>query len=319
MTSLLTNTAAQTALRTLTQTNKNLGVVQSHISTGMRVATAADNAAYWSIATTMRSDNAALSTVEDALGLGSATVDVAYTAVESAISVVSEIGKKLVAASEPGVDRAKIQKEISALQEQLSGIADAAVFSGENWLSQDSGASGYNNEKSIVSSFSRSAGSVTVGTITIDISEMKLFDADTAATTQGILDGYRDSVGAIDHTQTAASSDYQSIYEMDISTLTADSAGTATLNAYIKGVDIAIGEMTNAATKLGAVKSRIDLQKNFVTELRDAIDRGIGQLVDADMNEESTRLQALQVQAQLGVQALSIANSSSQNILALFK
>lgn len=233
--------------------------------------------------------------------------------------MVSEIGKKLVAASEPGVDREKIQAEISALQEQLEGISDAAVFSGENWLSQDSEASGYNNEKSIVSSFSRSAGVVTVGTITVDISEMKLFDAYASATTQGILDGYRDSTGAIDHTQTAASSDYQSIFEMDISALTDDSTGTATLNAYIKGVDTAIAEMTNAATSLGAVKSRIDLQKSFVTELRDAIDRGIGQLVDADMNEESTKLQALQVQAQLGVQALSIANASSQNILALFQ
>jgi flagellin len=51
----------------------------------------------------------------------------------------------------------------------------------------------------------------------------------------------------------------------------------------------------------------------------DAIGRGIGQLVDADMNEESTKLQALQVKQQLGVQALSIANSSSQTILQLFR
>ncbi len=51
----------------------------------------------------------------------------------------------------------------------------------------------------------------------------------------------------------------------------------------------------------------------------DAIDRGVGALVDADMNEESTKLQALQVQQQLGVQALSIANSSSQTILSLFQ
>lgn len=138
MTSLLTNTAAQTALQTLTQTNRSLNTVQSHVSTGLRVASAADNAAYWSIATTMRSDNAALSTVEDALGLGSATVDVAYIAVDSANKVVSEIKKKLVAAREPGVDRTKIQSEITALQGQLQGIADAAVFSGENWLSQDS-------------------------------------------------------------------------------------------------------------------------------------------------------------------------------------
>ncbi len=51
----------------------------------------------------------------------------------------------------------------------------------------------------------------------------------------------------------------------------------------------------------------------------DAIDTGIGQLVDADMNEELTRLQALQVRSQLGVQALSIANQSAQQILQLFQ
>ena len=51
----------------------------------------------------------------------------------------------------------------------------------------------------------------------------------------------------------------------------------------------------------------------------DAVERGIGQLVDADLNEESTRLQALQVQQQLGIQSLSIANANSQNILSLFR
>ena len=84
-------------------------------------------------------------------------------------------------------------------------------------------------------------------------------------------------------------------------------------------VDAALKDMTNAATTLGAAKSSIDLQKTFTTSLMDSIDRGIGQLVDADMNKESTRLQALQVQQQLGIQALSIANSSSQSILSLFK
>jgi flagellin len=312
MTSLLTNTAAQTALQTLTMTNKSLETTQSRISTGFRVATAADNAAYWSIATTMRSDNAALSTVEDALGLGSATVDVAYTAVQQGIDVVSEIKTKLVAAREPGVDRGKIQSEISELQNQLSGIADASVFSGENWLSVDSGAAGYNATKYVVSSFSRTGSTATVGTISIDTSAVKLYDADAAG--EGILDGLRDSTtGAIGGDQA------YSIANLDISALTDSAADLTTLEGYIQGADVAMGEMTDAATSLGSVKSRIDLQKNFVSALKGAIDRGIGQLVDADMNEESTKLQALQVQAQLGIQALSIANSSSQNILALFR
>jgi flagellin len=111
MSSILTNTSAMTALATLQQTNKNTEMTQARISTGMRVATATDNAAYWSIATTMRTDNDALSTVRDALGLGSATIDVAYTALESAIDVVGEIKSKLVAARQPGIDREKVQAE----------------------------------------------------------------------------------------------------------------------------------------------------------------------------------------------------------------
>ena len=97
-------------------TNKQLEITQARIATGFSVATAADNAAYWSIATTMRSDNKALSTVQDALGLGAAKVDVAYTGINAAIDVVDEIKAKLVAAREPGVDKSKIQSEITALQ-----------------------------------------------------------------------------------------------------------------------------------------------------------------------------------------------------------
>ncbi len=66
-------------------------------------------------------------------------------------------------------------------------------------------------------------------------------------------------------------------------------------------------------------KKRIDIQKDFVSSLMGAIDRGVSSLVDADMNSESTKLQALQVQQQLGIQSLSIANSASENILTLFR
>src|SRR5262245_20255922 len=169
MSSINTNVAAMTALQTLTQTNKQLTETQGRISTGYRVADASDNAAYWSIATTMRSDNAALSTVQDALGLGAATVDVAYTGINSAIKVVDQIKSKLVAARQPGVDRNKIQSEITELQAQLRGIADSATFSGENWLAVDSAAATYHGTKTIVSSFARTGGVVDIGTITINV------------------------------------------------------------------------------------------------------------------------------------------------------
>lgn len=305
MNSINTNASAMTALQSLNMTNKQMNETQNAISTGYRVASASDNAAYWSIATTMRSDNKALSTVQDALGLGAATVDVAYTATESAIDVTDEIKKKLVAAREPGVDRGKIQSEITELQAQLSSIATSASFSGENWLSVDSGAAGYNGTKSIVSSFNRDASGVSVGTISIDITAVELYDAD-------------DQSGIVDQDRTVGGSTFK-VSTIDISSLTDAAADLTTLENYISGVDTAIEEMTTAATNLGAVQARVDLQKDFVSNLMDAIERGVGQLVDADMNEESTKLQALQVQQQLGIQALSIANGNSQNILSLFR
>jgi flagellin len=84
-------------------------------------------------------------------------------------------------------------------------------------------------------------------------------------------------------------------------------------------VDRQLLAMTSAASSLGSIQSRIDLQEGFVASLTDVIDKGVGRLVDADMNEESTRLKALQTQQQLAIQSLSIANSNAENILQLFQ
>ncbi|MBL4597974.1 MAG: flagellin [Rhizobiaceae bacterium] len=305
MSSLNTNSAAMTALQSLRMTNAAMAHTQTAIATGFRVAQAKDNAAYWSIATTMRSDHKAMSTVKDALGLGSATVDVAYTAMESAIKVTDEIKAKLVAAREPGVDRNKIQAEVSELQATLTSIASSASFTGENWLSVDSSDTGYNATKSIVSSFIRDGAVVSIGTTDITLTDLSLFDANGQL---GLLDKDRTSGTTTD-----------TVVTLDISALTDSTADVTELEDLIQIVDDAIQDMADGATSLGAISSRIDLQKDFVSDLMDAFQRGIGQLVDADMNAESVRLQALQTQQQLGIQALSIANGSGQNILALFR
>ncbi|MDH4983653.1 flagellin [Hyphomicrobium sp. D-2] len=312
MASINTNIAAMTALRSLTSTNDALTRTQDRISTGLRVSTAADNAAYWSIATTMKSDTSALSTVQDALGLGAATIDVAYTALDEAKNLVIKIKDKLVAAAQPGLDREKIQTEITELQSQLKGIADAASLQGQNWLSVDSSAAGYTATKQVVSSIARAAGTISVQTISINTAGMVLYD--NSATADGILDSMRDAAtGAVDPAGTF------NIATLNISALTDSVAHMAILDGYIKGADRAITDLAAGATTLGAAKARIDIQQTFVASLKDALEGGISQLVDADMNEESTRLQALQVKQQLGIQALSIANSSSQSILSLFK
>ena len=305
MSSINTNPSAMTALQSLKVTNNALEKTQTAISTGYRVATARDNAAYWSIATTMRSDNKALSTVQDALGLGAATVDVMYTAVNDSIKAVDEIKAKLVAAREPGLDWTKIQSEITELQRQLRGNAEAASFSGENWLAVDSSLPDYSATKEVVSSFSRTGSGVAVSTITLDMADVKLYDDNDQS---GVLDTETTTTGA-------------GAVTVSVSTLDITAAGIDydDLDDLISFVDQALLQMTSTATLLGSAQARIELQQSFVSNLMDAVERGVGQLVDADLNEESTRLQALQVQQQLGIQSLSIANSNSQNILALFQ
>ncbi len=326
----MTNPSAMTALQSLHITNKAMAVTQSRISTGLRVAEARDNAAYWSIATTMRSDNKLLSTVQDSLGLGASRVDVAYTAMNSAIEVVDMIKQKVLAAIGASEnDKEKIQTEITELQNQLRFTALGATFSGANWLYVNSlaanghSADGVHNNVEIVSSFSRSSsGAIALGRIEIVVQDIKLFDdAATTNETMGILEGLRlGTSGERDDTATAAVAG--TIAATDgyaVASLNVVGHSDEQITQMLSVVDATLADMTDAATSVGASKKRVDMQKDFIMSLMDSIDRGVGQLVDADMNRESTRLQALQVQQQLGIQALSIANSNAQNILALFR
>jgi flagellin len=321
MTSILTNVAAMSALQTLRSIGSSMEVTQGRVSSGMRVGEAADNAAYWSIATTMRSDNMAMSAVQDALGLGAAKVDTAYAGMEATIDVVKEIKKKVTAATEQGVDKAKVQEEITQLQQQLVSIASGASFNGQNWLVFDSTAADAVADKTIVSGFVRDAsGTVKVNTTTYTLDELTtdgqnvLFGtvdtADHTLSAGGILGSAGDDIDTTANTYTIT----DTVVTLDISEFT-DAEMAEALNL----TEAALQLMTKAASQLGSISMRIDLQEDFANKLMDAIDSGIGRLVDADMNEESTRLKALQTQQQLGIQSLSIANSAAEGILQLFR
>lgn len=99
---------------------------------------------------------------------------------------------------------------------------------------------------------------------------------------------------------------------VDVST----SGGAATA---LGNIETMIQTSIDAAANFGSAENRIDIQNTFVSKLTDSLKAGIGSMVDADMEEASARLQALQTQQQLGIQSLSIANQAPQNILALFK
>ena len=138
--SIMTNASALTALQSLNATNKALEMTQARISTGYRVATASDNAAYWSIATTMRSDKSSLSVVQDALGLGACKVDTAYSAHEQG----DRHGQR-----DQGQARRRDRRQRRRQGQdpdrnrRAAGAAEdaapiGATFSGSNWLSVES-------------------------------------------------------------------------------------------------------------------------------------------------------------------------------------
>lgn len=98
------------------------------------------------------------------------------------------------------------------------------------------------------------------------------------------------------------------------------SLGTASIAATVMtALDASIANVNQALGNLGAQAKQIEAHTSFVAKLSDTLEAGVGNLVDADLARESARLQALQVQQQLGVQALSIANQAPQVILSLFR
>jgi flagellin len=97
-----------------------------------------------------------------------------------------------------------------------------------------------------------------------------------------------------------------------IGTVTQAAAMIATVNTSIDNVGAALA-------KLGTGSKALDSHLTFISKLQDALDTGVGNLVDADLAKESATLQALQTKQQLGVQALSIANASSSSLLGLFR
>ncbi|MBD3764037.1 MAG: flagellin [Rhodobacterales bacterium] len=100
---------------------------------------------------------------------------------------------------------------------------------------------------------------------------------------------------------------------------TVDVTTPANAATALANIETMLQTSIDAAAALGSAQQRIDTQANFISKLSDALKAGIGSLVDADMEEASARLTALQTQQQLGIQSLSIANQAPQNILSLFR
>ena len=271
--SVNTNASALSALQNLNTTTKSLDGVQTRINTGLRISSAKDNAAVYSIAQQLRADLRGYNAVKQSLDRSISTVDIALAAASSISDLLIEMKEKAVAAADEGLDatsRVALAQDFDALRQQVTIITNNASFNGTNLID---------------------AGTDQIVAITSPDALQKITIVHENLTLGG---------GNIVITAT-------------------QSVGTlATAASAVTDVTTSLANVNAVLTRLGAGGKSLEAQRVFATKISDTIEVGIGNLVDADLARESARLQSLQVKQQLGVQALSIANSAPQSILNLF-
>ncbi|MEM8771126.1 MAG: flagellin [Pseudomonadota bacterium] len=284
-----TNPGALIALQNLTQISQRLEETQRRVSTGLEVSSARDNPALFALAQNQRAELGSIESVQQGIRIGTSTVDVALAAGESISDILVEMRAIASQAADPAVsteDLAVLEDQYVALRDQISRLVDTAEIGGRNLL--ESGAT----DLSVV------AG--TDGTQTITVAAQDL------------------SVGGANVTVSSDDTVFAAFVDTDLTDGDDSLSITQVAQAEIAAIEASIGNVSRALGSLGAGANSLDLQNDILTRVSDALEVSIGNLVDADLARESSRLQALQVQQQLAIQTLSIANAAPNAILALF-
>ena len=355
-TSLLTNQSAMNALQTLRSIGDNMDTTQRRVSTGLRINEASDNTAYWSISSMMKSDRNALSSVSDAMALGKSQIDVANATIDKSKEYLDNIQKSLTSAYQKGPgDIQKIQADIKANMNDIESAVYSASLAEKNILGNNGEsvriAGSYRREGTAVYVDMIDVGGKELNFATkgangtFDLSQGQLKDIFGKTTPADGTDPNGKPKGPIDVktlneniatlNSSSATADQKKEAEGKINGIISKITVSDFVNTDLSSVDAntmerilkavqgkvtsATSNVTTAGATLGAAKAQVTGQIDYVSKLMDAVDKGVGSLVDADMNAESARLASLQVQQQLGIQALSIANQNSQNILSLFR
>ncbi len=134
MNSILHNSAAMSALQSLSLTQQALSTTQNQVSSGLAVSKASDNAAYWSIAQHLNADNGMVTAANSVMTQSQAILDTANTAIQNVITTINSIQTALTQATNPGADLTNIGTTLASLGKQLTDAISAASFNGTNIL-----------------------------------------------------------------------------------------------------------------------------------------------------------------------------------------
>jgi flagellin len=279
--SVNTNTGAMIALQSLNHTNKDMAIAQKRISTGFRVADSTDDGAAYAIAQSVRSTVGALTSANQQLGSVQGLLSTTQSGLNNISNTMASMRDVLVKLSDGGVQGNDRVNYQSQFQSLLDNVQT---------FIQDAGYNG----KTLIGDLSGSTG--TFGRVAVARNE--------SGSSYGIATfGGSALFGSISFTTTQM-----------------DSADT--IAALITASGTFINQMNSVGRALNTVGSAINYVANQVSYNNDKIDAlnsGLGSLVDADLAKESAQLQALQIRQQLGTQALSLANQAPQTLLSLFK
>ncbi|WP_353476259.1 flagellin (plasmid) [Salipiger sp. H15] len=304
MTSVLTNLSSMAALRSLGNIGKQLEMTQKRISSGLRVETGKDNAAYYALSERMRGDSSAYASISEGLTLSANSVATARLGAESFLDLVDRFAERIAFAQNAEGGMAAIAGDLKGLVTEMTAVISASTFNGDDLVNAagtlaatptvsplgvlTAGAE-VTETRRLVTGISRSGGSYGTTAINFETVDLTRLQASFAA----IADGFEANATA--------------------------TTGPTFLANILAEVDTLQSGAVDAATRLGVVEKSINSQQDFLAALVDTLDTSVGAMVDADMEEEAARLQALQIQQQLATQALSIANAQPQGILTLFE
>ncbi len=281
MTSINTNQGADIALRVLSDTQMEKEDVQDDISTGKDVDKAKDAPAIWAISEVMGSDLAGFEATSTGLNVAEATVSVASAGAEQITTLLTDMKELSVLANTGTADYATIEKQLAQKTEQINTIISSTSFNGVNLLATDADGSG-GTGLTVAASQDRSGS-----------------DAPTQSTI---------SVGSADFESSTS-------FDIDNRTAVVDAASARTALEEIEGF---LRFATDSAAALGAGAQQLAEQDVFMDKLSDAIQMGISELTDTDMEDAAARLEALSAQEQLGGLSLSIANASPGSLRSLY-
>jgi flagellin len=282
MNSVNTNMGATIALQSLNMTNSALQATQKRISTGFRVADANDDGAAFAVAQRVRSDVNALGSANQQLGNVQGLLSTTSTALQNVSTTMSDaraVLVKLADSTTQGTQRAQYIQQYQSLVQNMKTYFQDATYSGKTLIGDIGGATGYGNIAVV-----RNELAATYGVATFSGSAFMASITFTSTQLNGAA-----TVAALIGTATSATF---------INQLT--SLGTS-MNTY------------------GAAAKYVSNQVSYNSDKIDALNNGLGALIDADLAKESAKLQSLQIRQQLGTQALSIANQAPQSLLSLFK